>query len=131
MLLGIYALKLLDDKRINRFLKSIRTGFYVLLILRLLLVYGHLYGYKIRMLIIERTGGVLKPSESTIYESLKLLEKNGFIKSYWAESLQGPPRKYYEITSDGRRLFELLMSEVSRLYRALEEINLEGGGSAL
>lgn len=40
--------------------------------------------------------------EGTLYPLLTR-QKNGGLLSYrWEESLQGPPRKYYELTDEGR-----------------------------
>lgn len=49
-------------------------------------------------------------SESTVYPILKRLEKKRIFDSYRKESKLGPPRKYYKITSDGKKeLKEFLM----------------------
>jgi len=63
---------------------------------------GRRYGFEI----MEATG---LPS-GTIYPALRRLEKSGLIRSDWdsaatAES-QGPPRKYYRVTRDGKVALE-------------------------
>ncbi len=115
----------ISEKNIARLLKNIRSGFYSLIILELLNKYGPLYGYKIKALIEEISKGALKPSESTIYDSLKQLEKNRLIKSFWGESEYGPPRKYYELTSNGLVALRILRIEVRRIVDLINSIQLE------
>ena len=40
--------------------------------------------------------------EGTVYPLLSRLKKEGYVTTRWRESDAGPPRKYYEITRDGR-----------------------------
>ena len=40
--------------------------------------------------------------EGTLYPLLSRLKKDGLLSYQWQESTQGPPRKYYELTEDGR-----------------------------
>lgn len=40
--------------------------------------------------------------EGTLYPLLNRLKKDGLLTYRWEESTQGPPRKYYEITDEGR-----------------------------
>lgn len=112
-------------KSTTRLLKNIRSGIYSLIILELLNKYGPLYGYKIKVLIERISRGTLKPSESTIYDSLKQLEKNRLIRSFWGESGYGPPRKYYELTSNGLVALRVLRVEVKKIIDLINSIQLE------
>lgn len=40
--------------------------------------------------------------EGTLYPLLTRLKKDGLLTYEWKESTQGPPRKYYELTDEGR-----------------------------
>jgi PadR family transcriptional regulator PadR len=40
-----------------------------------------------------------------MYSSLKRLEKDVYITSYWGDETQGGRRKYYRITPSGRDLY--------------------------
>ncbi len=42
--------------------------------------------------------------EGTLYPLLTRLKNAGYLNYNWIESVQGPPRKYYEITDAGREL---------------------------
>jgi len=49
--------------------------------------------------------------EGTVYPLLSRLKKFNYIQHNWKESTQGPPRKYYSITSSGlEHLKELIVS---------------------
>ena len=39
--------------------------------------------------------------EGTLYPLLTRLKKDGLLNYEWKESLQGPPRKYYDLTDEG------------------------------
>jgi len=39
--------------------------------------------------------------EGTLYPLLTRLKKDGLLSYQWQESTQGPPRKYYELTTEG------------------------------
>jgi PadR family transcriptional regulator PadR len=46
----------------------------------------------------------LVTSEGTIYPLLARLRRDGLVTTVWRESDSGPPRRYYRITDDGRRV---------------------------
>ena len=67
---------------------------------------GDKYGYQITKLIYELSGGVYELKEATMYSSLKRLEQDQHIVSYWGDESQGGRRKYYRITNSGSELYE-------------------------
>ncbi len=69
-----------------------------------LLEYGDKYGYEISKIIAVQTGGEYEINEATLYSSLKRLEKDKSIISYWGDETQGGRRKYYKITDDGKKV---------------------------
>ena len=46
--------------------------------------------------------------EGTLYPLLTRLKKEGLLNYNWQESTQGPPRKYYELSPQGRTFLEEL-----------------------
>ena len=74
----------------------------------------HTYGFDI----IDSTG---LPS-GTVYPALRRMEAAGLIKSGWdreaAGSSAGPPRKYYRLTSGGRKHLGVLRDRYPRLAQA-------------
>jgi PadR family transcriptional regulator PadR len=70
-----------------------------------LLMDGDKYGYEITKLIYEQSARVYELKEATMYSSLKRLENDACITSYWGDETQGGRRKYYAVTAAGRRLY--------------------------
>jgi len=71
-----------------------------------LLSNGDKYGYEITKLIYEHSNEAYELKEATMYSSLKRLESDGHITSYWGDETQGGRRKYYRITTSGQRLYK-------------------------
>ncbi|MBI5324436.1 MAG: helix-turn-helix transcriptional regulator [Ignavibacteriae bacterium] len=69
-----------------------------------LLNQGDKYGYEISKIITSQTKGEYEINEATLYSSLKRLEKEKSINSYWGDESQGGRRKYYKITEDGKKV---------------------------
>ena len=67
---------------------------------------GDKYGYEITKLVYELSDHEYELKEATMYSSLKRLEQDGHITSYWGDETQGGRRKYYQITSSGRKQYE-------------------------
>ena len=61
---------------------------------------GDRYGYELVNII----SNCMHITEGTIYPLMKRLKDSGSIDSYIVESQEGPPRKYYSITDDGRAI---------------------------
>jgi len=71
-----------------------------------LLADGDKYGYEITKLVHENSNQLYELKEATMYSSLKRLENDGHITSYWGDETQGGRRKYYRITNSGRTLYQ-------------------------
>jgi PadR family transcriptional regulator, regulatory protein PadR len=71
-----------------------------------------MYGYEIAKLVREKSENQFELKEGTLYLSLKRLEKNKWISSYWGDE-QGPGgrRKYYKLTPLGQEGFEAKRAE--------------------
>ena len=54
---------------------------------------------------------MIQVNEGTIYPLLKRLSNDHLLESYLKESTEGPPRKYYHITSLGLERYETLLEE--------------------
>jgi PadR family transcriptional regulator PadR len=70
-----------------------------------LLMNGDKYGYEISKLIQTNSHGEYELKEATMYSSLKRLEADGSITSYWGDETQGGRRKYYRITARGKQVY--------------------------
>lgn len=62
---------------------------------------GKLYGLEILRRLESASDLVI--SEGTVYPLLTRLKALGLLTSQWVESDAGHPRKYYELTAEGRR----------------------------
>ncbi len=62
---------------------------------------GDSYGYEILKEIAATSRGEYEMKEPSLYTSLKRLEGQGFVKSYWGNETQGARRKYYHMTNQG------------------------------
>jgi len=81
--------------------KEVLKG-YIDTILLSLLYAEPLYGYELAKRAREMSGGSFELKEATLYLSLKRLEKQQLVTSYWDDSQSGGGRrKYYEITGSG------------------------------
>jgi PadR family transcriptional regulator, regulatory protein PadR len=64
---------------------------------------GRSYGYLIIKKIKQMSGGKMSYSDGMLYPVLHRLEKDGLIQSDWVmEDDSSRPRKYYEITEQGK-----------------------------
>ncbi|WP_240420061.1 PadR family transcriptional regulator [Paenibacillus periandrae] len=92
-----------------------------------LLYNKEMYGYELAKLVRENSREQFELKEGTLYLSLKRLEKNQWITSYWSDE-QGPGgrRKYYRITSLGEETFTEKRLEW-RFIKGIIDSFLEGG----
>ena len=60
--------------------------------------------------------------EGTIYPLLTRLKNTGLLSYRWEESQQGPPRKYYSITEQGRGFLKELENSWNELTSAVNSI---------
>ncbi|MEI5983410.1 MULTISPECIES: PadR family transcriptional regulator [Sphingobacterium] len=58
--------------------------------------------------------------EGTLYPLLTRLKNNGLLSYSWQESTSGPPRKYYQITSEGLEVLKKLDITWKELLFAVE-----------
>lgn len=64
---------------------------------------GPSYGYQLVQDINEQAEGLLKMGEGTVYPVLHRLEDRGLIAATWRKGETGRERKYYRLTSRGRK----------------------------
>ncbi len=53
----------------------------------------------------------LVTSEGTVYPLLARLRRVGLVTTTWRESDSGPPRRYYRITDEGRRVLVAFVAD--------------------
>ena len=89
------------------------TGFYILLCLK-----EANHGYGIIQKVRELTDGDIVLTPGTMYGSLSKMEKDGLIRFVREEE----KRKIYIITVLGRKVLEIEMKRIERLYKNMEEM---------
>jgi PadR family transcriptional regulator PadR len=84
---------------------------------------GPLYGYEI----VRRLGAVdgLVITEGTVYPILSRLRNEGHMETYIEESPEGPARKYYRLTVNGREELKRMNEHWTRLHHAIDQIQEE------
>ncbi|MBF5026617.1 PadR family transcriptional regulator [Planobacterium oryzisoli] len=73
-------------------------------------------------LIEELKKGKLDVVEGTLYPLLTRLKNGEFLSYRWEESTGGPPRKYYQITSQGQRFLSELEFTWNELTESVNQI---------
>lgn len=62
------------------------------------------HGYEISKLIEQRSGGALKFHAASLYPLLYRLEQRGWIAGRWVEKAGQRRRRYYRLTTEGRKI---------------------------
>ena len=65
-----------------------------------------MYGYELVEALNKQTGGVLAMGQPTLYPMLYNLESKGLIEAEWRKADSGRDRKYYALTSKGKKRLE-------------------------
>jgi PadR family transcriptional regulator PadR len=60
--------------------------------------------------------------EGTLYPLLTRLKNAGLLAYQWEESTQGPPRKYYELTDNGKKFLGELEGSWGELVEAVAKV---------
>lgn len=80
------------------------------------------YGYEL----VETISKKIEISEGTIYPILRRLTQEKYFETYLQESSEGPPRKYYRMTSEGRKMTDKLLKEWKQFTSDVEFILRNG-----
>ncbi|MBM7663483.1 PadR family transcriptional regulator PadR [Bacillus mesophilus] len=80
------------------------------------------YGYELA----QNISSKIEVAEGTLYPLLRRLTKDDYVTTYLAESTEGPPRKYYSLTSKGLEYMKLLVEEWLQFSSAVNEFIVEG-----
>lgn len=95
----------MDDSHARKFQKDLNSGLVALVLLAVLAgTEQDLYGYDIAKRLNRAHQGEPLFKEGTIYPVLRALSASGLLTSRVVPSYSGPPRRYYRITDEGRRV---------------------------
>ena len=91
------------DLFLRKFQKELNAGTLSLVLLGVLdQAKEELYGYQIAKLLEKAGGGQTMFKQGALYPVLRGLSANGLLSSRVEPSTSGPPRRYYQITGNGR-----------------------------
>lgn len=60
--------------------------------------------------------------EGTLYPILSRLKRDNLVTYRWEESQSGPPRKYYSLSSDGKKAVKLLSENWNDLSETIKQL---------
>ena len=71
------------------------------------------YGYEIIDDVLNKTNGKMSIKQPSLYSSLKRMEEQSLISSYWRDSEIGGKRHYYHLTDLGKKHLEKWQANIS------------------
>ncbi|WP_409274875.1 PadR family transcriptional regulator [Neobacillus sp. SCS-31] len=80
------------------------------------------YGYEL----VQKISEQIDISEGSAYPLLRRLTKEGYFTTYLKESSEGPPRKYYKLTDNGRAYLHDLLHEWKEFSNGVNHLIEEG-----
>jgi len=80
------------------------------------------YGYEL----VQKISQKIDISEGSAYPLLRRLTKEGYFTTYLRESTEGPPRKYYKLTAEGKKYLETLLQEWKEFTKGVDQLIKEG-----
>ena len=80
------------------------------------------HGYEIAKLIEQRSDGAVRFNVASLYPLLYRLEKRGWIRGTWVEKPGERRRRFYRLTSDGRKVLAAQRSGWRSFVAAIDRI---------
>ena len=80
------------------------------------------HGYDIGLLIEQRSQGVLKFNVASLYPLLYRLEKRGWIQGRWVEKAGQRRRRYYRLTTEGKKVLAAQRNSWREFVEAINRI---------
>jgi PadR family transcriptional regulator PadR len=102
---------------------QVRKGLLELCILNAL-IEKERYGYELVKALVEIAG--LGVTEGTLYPLLSRLRVQGLVTTRLEESSEGPARKYYTLTKEGRKIVDLMNDYLDRLNQGARKLRKRG-----
>jgi DNA-binding PadR family transcriptional regulator len=87
-----------------------------------ILAQGDDYGYSIIQRVREASGGRIEWSEGMLYPVLHRLEAEGLIRSMWKETGNGRRRKYYRLSTAGKRSLLVHRQQWNSVHQTLIQL---------
>lgn len=107
--------------------RELMRGAAPLAVLQLLGSRGEMYGYELVQALEQRTDGVLKLGQSTLYPLMYNLEAKGLVIGRSKTGPNGRVRKYYRLTRKGTKRLAFDTKQWNALTQAMAQLGLAGG----
>lgn len=85
------------------------------------------YGYELVKTLVEVPG--LGLTEGTLYPLMSRLRVQGLVSTRLEESSEGPARKYYTLTPEGRRVLKMMEDYMDAMNRGALSLRKKGSRS--
>lgn len=83
---------------------------------------GDSYGYDLNSSVSKKSDHQYELKEATLYTTVRRLEKQGYVTSYWGEESAGARRRYYSITDKGKEYFHKRLQEWNTIKKLLDQL---------
>ncbi len=80
------------------------------------------YGYQINKDIMKKTDNKYELKEATLYSAFKRLEQAGCIRTYWGDETVGARRRYYAVTEEGRKAYQIYKREWEEAKAMIDQL---------
>src|SRR5712664_3609335 len=80
------------------------------------------HGYEISKLIESRSDGAIRFNVASLYPLLYRLEKRGWLEGRWVEKAGQRRRRYYTLTTEGRKVLAAQRSNWGALVAAINRV---------
>jgi len=120
--------KSIVEKHMEQLLFDIKRGFLQFVVLSLIYK-APKYTYEIKEDVHRVTGGAFTIDRNNLYKKLRALEKEGILKSFEKSSARGANRKYYLLTSFGKRFYKevfcLMKPVIDSFHDRMQDMRLD------
>ena len=111
----------------KKFQKEMNAGIAALVLLSVLDKSNEpMYGYQIAKYLEEYSGDTSFMKQGALYPVLHSLENSGLLESKVEPSVSGPPRRYYEITTEGHETL-MVLQNVWKQMKTFVDRAIKGG----
>lgn len=114
-----------SEQEMERWAKEVKRGAITLAVLALLNK-KPAYGYEV-VKDLEERASFLQLEQGTVYPILRRMEKRGLLSSKWDYQDPTKPKKYYELTSEGRKALRMMAMTWKVLSHEMQQITREVG----
>ena len=104
---------------LNNWQTQLRKGLLDIFVLNMLRN-GHCHGYEMVQKLKKNNGMVIR--EGNIYPILARLQTDGLVVSYSQPSKDGPPRKYFKLTSSGQKVIFDMNNHWDKINESIQKL---------